>query len=119
MVKFRVKPTQKENWRYIAFEIISDASFNEKEVIKAVSSSILHLLGAVGASKTNFWLISYDQTSKKGLLRCSNKAQKEVIASITTITKIENTIAILNVLGVSGTIKKAKEKYLSKKRRNK
>lgn len=113
MTKFRVKPTMKENWRYIAFELISEKTQKEQDVVKSVISSVLKLFGTTGASETNVWLIEFNAAKQNGLLRCSNKALQKVLAAVTTITKIDEKKTVMNVLGVSGTIKKAKGKFLS------
>lgn len=113
MVKFKVRATQKETWRYIGFFVISDNSPSENEVIKAVTSSILQLFGETGASETNVWLIEYDEKLKKGILRCSNKALSEVLSALTAITSINRNKTALITLGVSGTIKKLKKKHFS------
>jgi ribonuclease P/MRP protein subunit POP5 len=115
MTKFRVKSTQKENWRYIAFELITKSKFSEKDIVRAIINSILRLLGEAGASETNMWLIEYNPTQLNGIIRCSHKALTKVIGSITTVTSINENTAAFNVLGVSGTIKKAKQKYLNTK----
>lgn len=112
MVKFRVKPSQKENWRYIAFEVISETKPLEADVVKAIMQSIIRFLGETGASKTNAWLLNYEPEKKIGIIRCSHTAQKEVLASITTITSINEAKALLNIPGVSGSIKKVNLKYL-------
>ncbi|MDP7282486.1 MAG: Rpp14/Pop5 family protein [Candidatus Undinarchaeales archaeon] len=112
MTKFRVKPTMKETWRYIVFDLISKTSVKEQDVVRAITGSILRMFGEFGASKTNVWLIEYDAKTKKGIVRCSHKAVQTVVASVTTITKIGDVEAAFVVKGVSGTIKKAKVKFI-------
>ncbi|MFH1169554.1 MAG: Rpp14/Pop5 family protein, partial [Chloroflexota bacterium] len=112
MTKFRVKPTQKENWRYIAFEIISDSAPKEGEVVRTMVSSILRFLGELGASDTNIWMMEYAAEKRQGIIRCSHDAVRDVVASITLVSKIEEKKAAFNVRGVSGTVKKCREKYL-------
>ena len=111
MVKFRVKPTQKENWRYIAFRILSKKAVKESEVVKALVNSITHFLGELGASDANSWLIDYDEKKGQGIFRCSRDAVKQVVASITLVSKIGMQDAAFLVLGVSGTIKALRKKY--------
>ena len=112
MVKFKVKPSQKENWRYIAFELISNANFTDKDIVRAITSANLRLYGEVGTSEENLWLIEFDKEKQRGILRCSHKAQQKVLAALTAITKINEQDVVFNVRGVSGTIKKATDKYL-------
>ncbi|MFH1424164.1 MAG: Rpp14/Pop5 family protein [archaeon] len=114
MTKFRVKPTQKENWRYLAFELITNAKFKETDVVKAMVSSILRFHGELGASYTNVWMIEFNEGKQNGIMRCSHTAVQEVVAAVTLITKIDDKDAGFNILGVSGTIKKCREKFLIK-----
>ena len=111
MVKFKVKPSQKENWRYIAFELVSNANFTDKDIVRAITGANLRLYGEVGTSGENLWLIEYNADKKSGIIRCSHKTQQKVIAALTIITKINEQDVVFNILGVSGTIKKTKEKY--------
>ncbi len=108
MTKFKIKSSQKENWRYIGFEVISDNAPDEKEIIKSITSAILRFVGEVGASETNVWLIEYDEKRKRGIFRCSNRALTKVLGAITTISNVAEKPAVFNTLGVSGTIKKLK-----------
>ncbi|HIK01880.1 TPA: ribonuclease P protein component 2 [archaeon] len=117
MVKFKVKPTLKENWRYISFELLSENKISEKQIVSEMLNSILSFLGELGASNANLWLIEYDSKTSSGIVRCSNKALTEVIASLATITSIGGSRTTFRVLGVSGTIKKTKDKYLNRKRK--
>ncbi len=112
MVKFKVKPSQKENWRYIAFELITRGTFSDQDIVKAVTSANLRLYGELGTSEENLWLIEFDAEKKRGILRCSHKAQQKVLAALTAITKINEQDVVFNVAGVSGTIKRCTEKYL-------
>ena len=112
MTKFKIKATMKENWRYIVFDLISKTTSKEQDIVRAITGSILKMFGDIGASKTNVWLIEYDAKTKKGIVRCSHTAVQTVVASITSITKLNDSEAAFVVKGVSGTIKKAKEKFL-------
>ena len=113
MTKFKIKPTQKENWRYIAFEIYSQNQCKQEEVTKALVNNTLRLLGEIGASYANLWVIDFDQKKQSGIVRCSRDAQTQIVADLTTITHINQQQAAMFVLGVSGTLKKLKDKYLN------
>ena len=115
MTKFKVKASQKENWRYIAFRVLSESKPSEQELTRAVINSVTRLLGEIGASETNVWLLEYDKNKQNGIIKCSHDAQTRVLGAITTITKIGENPAALIALGTSGTIKKATQKYLSAK----
>jgi len=111
-MKFKVKASQKENWRYIAFELVGTGIFSEQDIVKAVTGANLRLYGEVGTSEENLWIIEFDSEKQRGIIRCSHKAQQKVLAALTAITKINEQDVVINVRGVSGTIRKCKEKYL-------
>lgn len=110
MVKFKVKASQKENWRYIGFEVISEFKLDENDITRAITNSIFRFFGEIGAAETNIWLIEYNVERKRGIFRCSNSALTKVLGAVTTIDKIGDKKAILNTLKVSGTIKKLRKK---------
>lgn len=95
----------------MVFEIISESKLNKNDVIKAISNSTLQFLGELGVSKTSLWLIDWADETQKGILKVSNRSVEAIRASLALINKINDIDVIFHVLGVSGTIKKAKEKY--------
>ena len=111
MTKFKIKPSQKENWRYIAFELIGLEKFAEQDVVKAILSANLHLYGEIGTSEENLWLVEFDFEKQRGIARCSHKTQQKTAAALTAITKINEKDAVFNIVTVSGTIKKANAKF--------
>ena len=104
----------KERKRYIVFELLydSDLEINEKQVVKKIANQLLRLYGEVGASKTHFWLHIFDNKNKKGLIECRNDAINILRSTLASITHIDTIPIIFNTIGVSGTIKAAKKKYL-------
>ena len=71
------------------------------------------MYGEVGASKTHFWLQLFDYKSSKGLIECRNDAVNILRSTMASIILIENNPIVFNILGISGTIKTAKRKYLT------
>jgi len=95
--------------RYIAFELIGEASKRE------ISWAINHVLHArkMEVDKTMLKLVLYDTDSRRGLLRCGHKQVNEVKAAMLSIKKIGGKEASFVILGVSGTVKAAKRKFLA------
>jgi len=108
-----IPPTQRERNRYLAFEAISDSSFKRDEIIRAVQKSCLNFLGELGTSKTGLWLMDWDSGKKKGILKVTHKTVDEARASMALVKEINRKPCILKVLGVSGTVKGAREKFIS------
>ena len=108
-----IPPTQRERNRYLVFEAISDSPLKRDEIIRAIQNSCLNFLGELGTSKTGLWLMDWDDGKKKGILKVTHKTVDEVRASMALVKEIGRKPCILRVLGVSGTVKGAREKFIS------
>lgn len=105
-------PTLRERNRYIAFELISDSRFKREEVVKAVWNTVLRFLGESGASKTSLWLMDWSEEKQSGILKVNHNSVDEVRAALALLKDINKVNCIPHVFGVSGTVKKTREKYL-------
>lgn len=106
-------PTLRERNRYLAFEIISERKFSKDDVIKAIWNSSLNFLGELGTGKTSLRLIDWDEEKQHGIIKVNHKSVNEIRAAIALIKEINSTRIIPRVKGISGTIKKTREKWLS------
>jgi RNase P/RNase MRP subunit POP5 len=93
--------------RYIAFESMGEAS--AADIIQAINS----LCADRPMLSQSVRLVLYDEGSKKGLLRCDHNRVGEIKALISGVEKAGTETMSLKVLGVSGTIKAAKRKFLA------
>ncbi|MFB0563731.1 MAG: Rpp14/Pop5 family protein [Candidatus Lokiarchaeia archaeon] len=91
--------------RYIAFEVISESIFSADDIVHCVWRMLLGLFGEVGGSRTNFWLIEYSPEMGHGILRCTHTSVDVMKSVLATITELNRFPLIINVLGVSGTIR--------------
>lgn len=96
------------------FEVISNVDFNLEQVINAIWNAIFQLFGEVGASSFSLWVPSnlYDEKNGIGIIKCNHNSVECVRASLASIKDIEGNPAIFRTLGVTGTIKSAKRKFL-------
>ena len=92
--------------RYVAFELGGEGVFRS-EIARALDESSL----ARGLLK----LIFYDGESRRGLVRCGHTQLGELKTALSKIEEIGGKKVSFNVLGVSGTIKAAKRKFLSQR----
>jgi len=97
-------PVLREKKRYIYLHIHSLASVNEKQVSQALSKAVLELLGVNSFSTANFSVI--ESSSKKAIVKTTHKSVEKVIAALTLLSAIEGKPAWVEVLAVSGTLKK-------------
>lgn len=105
-------PTMRERNRYMVLEVMADDKFVKDDIVRTIWNSSVRLLGESGFSKTGLWLVEWDEGKQKGILRASHKTVPQVRASLALIKEICNKPALLHVLGVSGTIKGAKAKWM-------
>ncbi len=108
-------PTLRPTNRYIAFEIISEQPIQYNEFITAVWTSSFNFLGELGSSDTKVWFVHnlYDEKTQKGLLKCTHDAVEKVRVILSLIQMVGETRSIVKIMGVTGTIKSARTKYLS------
>ncbi len=111
----QILPSLRERNRYMAFEIISDSDIERGDVVKAVWNSVLQFLGELGASRTSLWVMEWDDKKKKGILKVNHKSVDEVRSALALVKEINRERVILHILGVSGTVKRTREKYLKEK----
>lgn len=83
--------------RYIAFESVDETKIQD----------VLRTVGSLRASRPkleqpNLKLVLYNENSRRGLIRCGHTQVEEIKASM----------PFFRVLGVSGTIRAAKRKFL-------
>ena len=97
---------------YMVFELISDSNFRREDVNRTVRNSTQRFLGELGSSKTSHWVIEWDEKIQKGILKLNHRSVDEVRSSLALVSKINDAKIIFHVLGVSGTIKGAREKYM-------
>ncbi|NOQ55185.1 MAG: hypothetical protein GQ477_00080 [Nanohaloarchaea archaeon] len=113
----RLLPTMEIRERYIVFKIISDKNYSLEDTVKTIWSSILQLFGEVGSSEFHIWIPAnlYNENTNTGIIRCSHDYVQQVRAAIALIRNIDHEPLIFKTLGVTGTMRSAKDKFLTVK----
>ena len=106
----RLLPSLRAKKRYLAFELISEEPASRSDIVKEVMSSASSLLGDVTTSDRDIRVLGFE--NGKGIIQCSHTKVKQTRASLAALTRINGKRATLHVLGVSGTVKRATEKFL-------
>ncbi|WP_048146610.1 ribonuclease P protein component 2 [Pyrococcus abyssi] len=106
-------PTLRDKNRYIAFEIISDDEFTKDEVKSLIWEASLRVLGELGTALAKPWFIKYDPKTKTGIVRCDREYVEHLRFALMLATDFNGKRLIIRTLGVSGTIKRLKKKFLS------
>ena len=105
----KTRPTLRDKKRYIAFELVSGQT-TRQELIKEIMDSVHSLFGDAGCSEINPWLMSFD--GKYGIIRCARERTTETRAALACINNLRGIRVSIMVLGISGTVRGATEKFI-------
>lgn len=107
-------PTLRAKKRYLAFEVVSASPISYNDLVDALWNGILSFMGELEASEAKLWLIHnlYDPAAQRGVIKCKSTHVEHVRATLALISVIGEARAVVRIIGVTGTIKSAKEKYL-------
>ncbi|WP_461866237.1 ribonuclease P protein component 2 [Thermococcus sp.] len=105
-------PTLRDKHRYIAFQLIGERPFKREEVKRAIWDACLSTLGILGSARAKPWLIKFDEKSQTGIIRVDRKHVEDIRFALTLVTHINGSWVIFRTIGVSGTIKRLKIKFL-------
>ncbi len=106
-------PSLRQPKRYVIFELIGENPVEYGSVVNAVWTKLFELYGEFGTSDMDMWIIEnlFSMEKQKGVIKCSNKEVEKMRTALTLINMINEIKIIVNVLGVTGTIKSAEKKY--------
>jgi ribonuclease P/MRP protein subunit POP5 len=98
-------PTLREKKRYIVYKIISEEKIDNNQAQKEIKNQCLRFLGELGYAKAGIQLI------KPNIIRVTTKYLDQTKMALGLIKNINNKKVIVDVIGVSGILKKAREKF--------
>jgi ribonuclease P/MRP protein subunit POP5 len=107
----RLPPSIRHRKRYIAFRLIGlNNPADRKEIALKLMDSMLSLFGEVGSSHAGIWIEYFN--GELGIVRCNREATERVKIALTLIDEVNGEKVLPLILGVSGTIRKCKRKYM-------
>ncbi|AEH24006.1 ribonuclease P protein component 2 [Pyrococcus yayanosii] len=106
-------PTLRDKHRYIAFQIIGERPLKRNDVKRLIWEASLRVLGELGTAEAKPWFIDFDEESQTGIVRCDRNHVERIRFALALITEFNGTRLIVRTLGVSGTIRRLKRKFLS------
>jgi len=101
-------PSLRKRKRYIAFHLIAENRVGKVELSRALLDELLALFGEWGADEV--WLEHFD--GEVGIVGCYHASLEKVKVAITLMSRVGEVKVNPVILGVSGTIKRCKKKYL-------
>jgi len=118
-LKLKILPPHLRNKkRYLAFEVLSDDSLNREEVISMIWGAAANLHGSCRVSQFDLWVVMVwqcgltGQNAVKGILRCNRDSVDSIRSIFPLINHFKGIKVVFHTLGVSGTIKSAKRKFI-------
>ncbi|MFW9986820.1 MAG: Rpp14/Pop5 family protein [Candidatus Odinarchaeota archaeon] len=94
--------------RYLAVQLYSKGELpTESNFRNTIWQQLQELYGELGVSRIGFWLIAYHLDSQTAILRCQHDQVRPLRAALATIQSSNSTPLIFQVVGISGTIRKA------------
>ena len=101
-----ILPTLKERNRYMVYEIKDNSKYTFEEIKRELKRAMLQFLGEFEYAKANI-LILDDFKKNKGIIKVNNKYVDKVKVALMLIRNF-----IVETRGVSGTLKKARIKFI-------
>ncbi len=107
-------PTLREKNRYIAYQVISERKLIFPDLNSAMWNSILNFLGELDSAKARVWIMkdSYNDEKQTGVIKCSHDFVERLRAALILIQRIGDVRIAIKVLGISGTMKGARTKFI-------
>ncbi|VVB94455.1 Ribonuclease P protein component 2 [uncultured archaeon] len=109
-MKIKTLPTLRDKKRYLAIEVTSEQTINRQQLLNEILDSVASLFGDKGISEINPKLMSYD--GRFGIIRCAREKTQETRAALACINNVRRIRVSILILGISGTIKGATEKFI-------
>ena len=100
--------------RYIAFKVIAERPLTSDQVTKAITDAHMRFSGELRFHRSSPRLIYFDSNSQVGIVRAYLEGIRELRASLCLVTRISGSRVGLKTLGMSGTIRSCKDKFIRK-----
>lgn len=103
--------TKRERNRYLVYEVLSDSPVSGEDIGKTIWRTALQFLGELGVSRTSLRVVDFDEKKQKGVVKVNHRSVEEGRAVLALVREINKKEVTLHVLGVSGILKKARQKW--------
>ncbi|MDY6762063.1 MAG: Rpp14/Pop5 family protein [Candidatus Nanohaloarchaea archaeon] len=103
----------RQKHRYLVVDIICDRDRELGQVVDTVWDAILDFLGQEGAATADPWVMEdlFDAEQQRFAVKVKKDRVEAVRAALALVQEIGGEDATLQVLGVTGTMDSAREKY--------
>ncbi len=105
-------PTLKEKKRYVVYKVNSEKKIGT-DVSKKILEHVNSCLGLFESAEAGVQPILYEVDKQKGVLRVNTKFVDRLKVSLALMNEIEDEDVMVETIGVSGILKKAKERFVA------
>ncbi len=104
-------PSLKEKKRYLVFEVLSETTPSRIDIQKAIAIGIKDFIGMLGMAKAGILFLETEKPTH-GIIRVTTKYVDAVKAAFCLLRNINKSPVIVRSVGLSGTLQKARLKFL-------
>lgn len=104
----RLRPSMRENFRYILVHIIPGDLYESRDIYRAISESVMSLYGDSTTAK--MWPSVMQISGPYAIIRCRRGMEKCLETALSAVSHIQGVPAAMHPLKTSGTIHTLTEK---------
>lgn len=110
--------TLREKSRYIAYQVVSENKLIFPDLNSAMWNSMLNFLGELESAKARIWIMkdTYNEEKQTGTIKCAHDFVEHLRSALILIQRIGDVRVAIKILGVSGTMKGARTKFIPQER---
>ncbi len=105
-------PVKTVRRRYLAFKVLGSHNFSKRDLSNESTRKMLKTFNKSEIEERVIWVIRYDQLAGLGIIRCGHKSVDKVKLVLKKVRTISGKPVTIDVIGVSGTIRALKKKYM-------
>ncbi|HYB92561.1 MAG TPA: Rpp14/Pop5 family protein [archaeon] len=105
--------SQQTRRRYIAIIIYSKKQQTKQETFQSIKKSMATLYEEHIFYQADLRILEYNQQDNQAILRCNHITLPQLRESIAKVKEIAGTPTTIRIIGVSGTIKRLRRKFLN------
>ncbi|WGI16901.1 Rpp14/Pop5 family protein [Methanonatronarchaeum sp. AMET-Sl] len=102
----------RESRRYLAVRVVCDGDVGRGDLVHGVWGTAVSLLGDVEAGESGLWIYGFD--GRFLVVGCYDGYVDRVSGVLACVRRVDGVRVRLDVLGVSGTMKKLKKRFIQK-----
>ena len=105
-------PAKRERNRYLVYSVTSEKPVKSEDIGREIWKTALDFLGELGVSRSSLRVVDFDEKKQKGIIKVNHMSVEEARMTLALVKEVNKQRVALQVVGVSGILKKAKGKWI-------